>query len=47
MQCILADFELVNPPASGCPVRTGDIGQDKLEQIVYKVVHEIKNRGLF
>jgi len=21
--------------------------QDKLEQIVYKVVHEIKNRGLF
>jgi 4-hydroxy-tetrahydrodipicolinate synthase len=47
MQCILADFELVNPPASGCPVRTGEIAQDKMEQIVYKVVHEIKNRGLF
>jgi 4-hydroxy-tetrahydrodipicolinate synthase len=47
MQCILADFELVNPPAAGCPVRTGDIGMDKMEQIVYKVVHEIKNRGLF
>ncbi len=47
MQCILADFELVNPPASGCPVRTGEIAHDKMEQIVYKVVHEIKNRGLF
>ena len=27
MQCILADFELVNPPASGCPVRTGEISR--------------------
>jgi 4-hydroxy-tetrahydrodipicolinate synthase len=23
MQCILADFELVNPPAAGCPIPAG------------------------
>jgi len=46
MQCILADFELVNPPASGCPVRTGEIGHDKLEQMVHQVFHEMKNRGI-
>ena len=46
LQCILADFELVNPPAAGCSVRTGEIAHDKLEQMVYQVFHEMKNRGI-
>ena len=46
MQCILADFELVNPPSAGCPVRTGEIGQDKLQQMVQQVFYEMKNRGI-
>jgi 4-hydroxy-tetrahydrodipicolinate synthase len=46
MQCILADFELVNPPAAGCPVPAGNIGHDKLEQMVHQVFHEMKNRGI-
>jgi 4-hydroxy-tetrahydrodipicolinate synthase len=46
LHCILADFELVNPPTAGCPVRHGDIGQDKLQQMVHEVFHEMKNRGI-
>ena len=46
LQCILADFELVSPPAAGCPVRTGNIGQDKLQQMVQQVFYEMKNRGI-
>ncbi len=46
LQCILADFELVNPPAAGCPGRSGEIGHDKLEQMVHQVFHEMKNRGI-
>jgi len=45
LQCILADFHLVNPPAEGCPVRTGLIGRDKMEQVVYQVLHELERRG--
>jgi len=37
---------LVNPPAAGCPVRTGEIGQDKLQQMVQQVFYEMKNRGI-
>src|ERR1019366_7689258 len=51
MQCILADFELVNPPAAGCPVppprlypaAAPQIGPDNLEQMVYQVFDEMKN----
>jgi dihydrodipicolinate synthase/N-acetylneuraminate lyase len=46
LQCILADFELVEPPAAGCPPRTGQIGQDKLEQVVFEVMHELHKRGV-
>jgi 4-hydroxy-tetrahydrodipicolinate synthase len=46
LQCILADFELVERPASGCPVRTGDIAHDKVEQVVTKVLHELNKRGV-
>jgi len=47
LECILADFELVNPPAAGCGVRSGNIGNDKLEQVVVKVLHELKDKGVF
>ena len=46
LQCILADFELVSPPASGCPVRTRNIEHDKLEQVVFEVMNELQKRGV-
>jgi 4-hydroxy-tetrahydrodipicolinate synthase len=46
LQCILADFDLVQPPANGCSVRPTELGAEKLEQIVFKVMSEIKGRGL-
>ena len=46
LQCILADFELVAPPAAGCPVRTRHIEQDKLEQVVFEVMTELQKRGV-
>jgi len=46
VQCILADFELVEPPAEGCPVRSRLIEQDKMQQIVFEVMHELKKRGV-
>lgn len=46
LECILADFDLVERPVTGCSVRTGDLGHDKVEQLVSKVVHELKKRGV-
>jgi dihydrodipicolinate synthase/N-acetylneuraminate lyase len=46
LQCILADFELVNPPAAGCAPRTGQAGADKVEQVVFEVMHELEKRGV-
>jgi 4-hydroxy-tetrahydrodipicolinate synthase len=46
LQCILADFELVSPPSVGCPVRTGNVGQDMVKQVVVKVMQDLKNRGV-
>jgi 4-hydroxy-tetrahydrodipicolinate synthase len=46
LQCILADFELVSPPAAGCAPRTGQMGPDKLEQVVFEVMHELAKRGV-
>jgi 4-hydroxy-tetrahydrodipicolinate synthase len=47
LQCILADFELVDRPAGGCTVRSGDTGQDIVKQVVVKVLHELKKKGVF
>ena len=47
LQCMLADFELVEKPAAGCPVRTGNVGQDMVKQVVVKVMHDLKERGVF
>jgi 4-hydroxy-tetrahydrodipicolinate synthase len=54
LQCILADFELVNPPASGCAVRSPEaaatsrpnIGPEHVQQLVHQVLDEMKNRGI-
>jgi len=46
LECILADFELVNRPANGCPVRSGQIERDRLEQVVFDVMRELEKRGV-
>ena len=47
LQCILADFELVDRPAGGCAPRTGEIGADKTRQVVREVLRELEKRGIF
>jgi dihydrodipicolinate synthase/N-acetylneuraminate lyase len=47
LQCILADFELVDRPAAGCAPRIGQIGADKMEQVVFEVMRELEKRGVF
>ena len=47
LQCILADFELVNPPAAGCAPRIAQPATDKMEQMVREVLHELEKRGIF
>lgn len=50
LQCMLADFELISPPPSGCAVRNHtvahNIGQEQVQQMVHEILHEMKNRGL-
>ena len=45
LQCLLADFGLVEPPASGCAPRSGQVEKDQIGQIVYEVLHELEQRG--
>ena len=46
LQCILADFELVEPPAAGCAVRIAQPSTDKMEQMIVEVLHELEKRGI-
>jgi 4-hydroxy-tetrahydrodipicolinate synthase len=46
LQCILADFELVDRPAEGCAPRISQPATDKLEQVVFEVMHELQKRGI-
>ena len=46
LRCILADFELVERPAGGCAPRTGQIENDKIEQVVLEVMRELSRRGM-
>jgi 4-hydroxy-tetrahydrodipicolinate synthase len=46
LRCILADFELVERPASGCAPRIQDIGADKMKQVVFEVMRELEKRGV-
>jgi 4-hydroxy-tetrahydrodipicolinate synthase len=47
LQCILADFELVDRPAGGCVPRIGQPKHTHLEQVVSAVMHELDKRGIF
>lgn len=44
LQCILADFGVVEPPLGGCVVRTGDMTRDKVAQIAQEVVEKLRER---
>jgi len=46
LQCILSDFGMVAPPASGCAPRTGGVEQDKIAQVVYQVMKVLEDRGV-
>jgi len=51
LQCILADLELVQRPDAGCalPTRAADVSQlgtPQLQEIIGRVVSELKNRGM-
>ncbi|MDR3702019.1 MAG: dihydrodipicolinate synthase family protein [Candidatus Sulfopaludibacter sp.] len=47
LHCILADFELVDRPATGCAPRIRPAGTDKVEQVVFEVMRELEKRGIF
>jgi dihydrodipicolinate synthase/N-acetylneuraminate lyase len=47
LQCILADFDVVDRPAAGCAPRIGQPQPDKIEQMVYEVMHALEKRGVF
>ncbi len=46
LRCILSDFGMVEPPASGCAPRTGGVEQDKIAQVVYQVMKVLEDRGV-
>ena len=45
LQCILADFGVVQPPSEGCPPRTGQVQQDRVSQIAASVIEVLRERG--
>ena len=47
LQCMLADFGMVAPPAAGCAPRVRDVEQDKVNQIVLEVMRVLDERGVF
>jgi 4-hydroxy-tetrahydrodipicolinate synthase len=46
LQCMLADFELVERPAAGCAPRVRQPEQDKVEQVIFEVMRELEKRGV-
>jgi 4-hydroxy-tetrahydrodipicolinate synthase len=45
LQCILADFGYVELPSCGCPVRSGNMDEDRISHIAAKVVEILSQRG--
>jgi len=45
LRCILSDFGYVDAPVEGCPPRTGDLAQDRINQIVTAVIQSLRERG--
>jgi dihydrodipicolinate synthase/N-acetylneuraminate lyase len=46
LQCILSDFGVVEPPAGGCAIRSGDMRHDKVTQITQEVLQRLHERGV-
>ena len=46
LQCILADFELVERPTAGCATRVAQPERDNMEQVVLQVIRELEKRGV-
>ena len=45
LQCILADFGVVDAPAEGCVPRTGNLERDKVVQVTEAVMSALRERG--
>jgi 4-hydroxy-tetrahydrodipicolinate synthase len=45
LQCILADFGVVDAPAEGCVPRTGNLERDKVVQVTEAVMSALRQRG--
>ena len=46
LRCMLSDLGVVEPPAGGCAVRTGDSDRDKVEQLVAEVLESLRRKGM-
>ena len=47
LQCLLADFELVERPAAGCPPNIRRTDGNQVEHVVWEVMRELEKRGVF
>jgi hypothetical protein len=45
LECMLADFGLIQPPSDGCPVRPVEASAAAIRQIVAEVMEELGRRG--
>ena len=46
LQCLLADFGVVEAPEEGCVPRTGNMQRDKVMQVTEAVLRELRQRGV-
>ena len=46
LQCIMADFGVVDAPAEGCVPRTGNLERDKVMQVTEAVMTALRQRGV-
>ena len=46
LQCIMADFGVVDAPAEGCVPRTGNLERDKVMQVTEAVMSALRQRGV-
>lgn len=46
LQCILADFGVVDAPAEGCVPRTGNLQSDRVAQVTQAVMEALRAKGM-
>ena len=46
LRCMLSDMGVVEPPAGGCAVRSGQTERDKVEQLVAEVLESLRSKGM-